>query len=100
MIVDDNDDVNWKGFDCDIDNENCCSYDGDFEKIIVLTTFDDIDRETQPLGSKTIVFALLTSCQLDSSRKKTEIITSSTYWSYHTSRNNNTNWMIEGIKPW
>ena len=37
------------------------------------------------------MFELLTSCQQDSSRKKTEIITSSTYWSYHTSRNNNTN---------
>ena len=56
LIVDDNDDVNWKGFDCDIDNENCCSYDGDFEKTIVFTTFDDIDKETQPLGSKRIVF--------------------------------------------
>ena len=79
LIVDDNDDVYWKGFAFDIDNENSCSYDGDFEKIIVLTTFDDIDRETQPLGSKRIVFELLTSCQQDSSRKKTEIITSSTY---------------------
>ena len=47
--------------------------------------------ETQPLGSERIVFELLTSCQQDSSRKKTEIITSSTYGSYHTSRNNNTN---------
>ena len=47
LIVDDNDDVNWKGFACDMDNENCCSYDGDFEKTIVLTTFDDIDKETQ-----------------------------------------------------
>ena len=85
---------------CDVYHDNCCSSDGDFEKTIVLTIFDDIDRETQPLGSKPIVFELLTSCQQDSSRKKTEIITSSTYWSYHTSRNNNTNWMIEGIKPW
>ena len=50
LIIDDDDDVDWKGFACDVDNENCCSYDGDFEKIIVLTTFDDIDRETQPLG--------------------------------------------------
>ena len=64
---------------CDVDHENCCSYDGDFEKTIVLTIFDDIDRETQPVGSKPIVFELLTSCQQDSSRKKTEIITSSTY---------------------
>ena len=45
LIVDDNYDV-WKGFACDIDNEDCCSYDGDFEKIILLTTFDDIDKET------------------------------------------------------
>ena len=62
-----------------MDNENCCSCDGDFEKTIVLTTFDDIDKETQPLGSKQIVFELLTSCQQDNSRKKTEIMTSSTY---------------------
>ena len=62
-----------------MDNENCCSYDGDFEKTIVLTTFDDIDKETQPLGSKQIVFELLTSCQQDSSRKKTEIMTSLTH---------------------
>ena len=100
LNVDDNDDVNWKGFACDIDNEEWCSYDGDFEKTIVFTTFDDIDKETQPLGSKPIVFELLTSCQQDSSRKKTEIMTSSTHWSYHTSRNKNTNWMIEKIKPW
>ena len=79
LIIDDDDDVDWKGFACDVDNENCCSYDGDFEKTIVLTIFDDIDRETQPVGSKPIVFELLTSCQQDSSRKKTEIITSSTY---------------------
>ena len=62
-----------------MDNENCCTYDGDFEKTIVLTTFDDIDKETQPLGSKQIVFELLTSCQQDRSRRKTEIMTSSTY---------------------
>ena len=62
-----------------MDNENCCSYDGDFEKTIVLTTFDDIDKETQPLGSERIVFELLTSCQQDSSRKKTEIMTSSNH---------------------
>ena len=62
-----------------MDNENCCTSDGDFEKTIVLTTFDDIDKETQPLGSERIVFELLTSCQQDSSRKKTEIMTSSTY---------------------
>ena len=31
---------------CDVYHDNCCSYDGDFEKTIgiVLTTFDDIDR--------------------------------------------------------
>ena len=55
-----------------MDNENCCTSDGDFEKAIVLTTFDDIDKETQPLGSKRIVFELLTSSQQDSSRKKTK----------------------------
>ena len=64
---------------CDVYHDNCCSSDGDFEKTIVLTIFDDIDREAQPLGSKSIVFELLTSWQQDSSRKKTEIITSSTY---------------------
>ena len=31
---------------CDVYHDNCCSYDGDFEKIILLTTFDDIDKET------------------------------------------------------
>ena len=38
---------------CDVDHENCCSYGGDFEKTIVFTTFDDIDKETQnPLEVK------------------------------------------------